>query len=167
MPQIITKEIYDLTQAEIKRRSEMRGNSKTNDGRYSSKYSFSKKIVCGECGENYRRHAYYNKEGQIRTWVCARHKTSPSDCHQKYIEERQIEEAFVIVLNDLVGDIAELKEILKENIAEALLEANNEESVKIDKELDKLQGQMLELHKRRISKTCNQNYHSNQLFTKR
>lgn len=129
MPQIITKEIYDLTQAEIKRRSEMRGNSKTNDGRYSSKYPFSKKIVCGECGENYRRHAYYNKEGQIRTWVCARHKTSPSDCHQKYIEERQIEEA--------------------------LLEANNEESVKIDKELDKLQGQMLELHKRRISKTCN------------
>lgn len=120
-PAIISKEEFDMVQNEMIRRGDIRGHSDNNKGRFSSKYPFSKKIVCGECGDYFRRHAQTIKGEYTRTWVCATHKLEGNDkCSQKYIQEKDIENAFVEMLQKLVNDFQNIKDVLKDNISSTL-----------------------------------------------
>ena len=120
-PAIISKEEFDMVQNEIKRREEIRGHSNNNFGRFSSKYPFSKKILCGVCGDYFRRHAQYIKGEYTRTWVCATHKLEGNEkCNQIYIRERDIEDAFLEMIQMLSGDFQAVKETLRENIITSL-----------------------------------------------
>lgn len=66
-PAIIPKDTWDLVQVEMVRKKEYRTCSETGNGKYSSKYPFSKKLICGECGMPLRRHAQYKKGEYVRT----------------------------------------------------------------------------------------------------
>lgn len=54
-PMIITQTMFDMVQAEKKRRTELRSSVKTGAGKYSSRYGFSGLLVCGDCGGKFRR----------------------------------------------------------------------------------------------------------------
>lgn len=102
-PAIIPKNTWDLVQLEMTRRQEYRTCSETGNGKYSSKYPFSKKLICGECGMIYRRHAQYKRGNYVRTWVCITHKRKGNDyCSQRYILEDDVANAFQTVLKELV-----------------------------------------------------------------
>ena len=47
---IITKEDFVAVQTELGRRSNLRGYSKTGKSEFSSKYPFSGKLYCSNCG---------------------------------------------------------------------------------------------------------------------
>ncbi len=106
-----------MVQNEIKRREAIRGHSNNNFGRFSSKYPYSKKILCGVCGDYFRRHAQYIKGEYTRTWVCATHKLEGNEkCNQIYIREKYIEDAFLEMIRRLVEDFQTVKATLRENI---------------------------------------------------
>lgn len=110
-----------MVQNELIRRGDIRWHSDNNKGRFSSKYPFSKKIVCGECGDYFRRHAQTIKGKYSRTWVCATHKLEGNEkCSQKYIKECDIEKAFLEVIQKLVNDFQTIKVTLRENIISSL-----------------------------------------------
>ena len=145
-PAIIPKEEYDMVQEELKRRGEIRGYSETNKGKFSSKYPFSKKIICGECGTHYRRHAQTVKGVYQPTWVCATHKLEGNEgCTQKFITEKAIEDAFIAVSVELVGEMRELKAMLTENIITSLTDDSDEKLVAITEAIAETQNQMLAL----------------------
>lgn len=50
-PPIISRELFDKVQVELKRRSDM--YSQKNRSKYSNKHTFSGKLVCGICGASY------------------------------------------------------------------------------------------------------------------
>ena len=147
-PAIIPKEEFDMVQEELKRRGEIRGYSETNKGKFSSKYPFSKKIICGECGTHYRRHAQTVKGVYQATWVCATHKLEGNEaCTQKFITEKAIEDAFIAVAVELVGEMRELKAMLTENIITSLTDDTDEKLVGITEAITQAQNEMLALVK--------------------
>ena len=66
---IIPKELYLLVQEEMFRRKSVKGadGSKTC---YSGKHYFSQIVVCGECGEFYRRVHWSNHGKKVVMWRC-------------------------------------------------------------------------------------------------
>ncbi len=147
-PAIIPKETWDLVQLELERRKDSRSSTKTSNGKYSSKYPFSKKLICGECGIPLRRHAHMKKGEYIRTWTCATHKIKGYEyCSQKYIYETDVENAFVKALQELVGDMGEIKGILKDNVISSLDDDLNERGEQIIIELEELKTEMITLNR--------------------
>lgn len=71
---IISREVFEQARKERQRRNSRRKvskNSITEQGKYSSKYALSDKLVCGDCGSSYRRVVWTkrNKEKQA-VWRC-------------------------------------------------------------------------------------------------
>lgn len=147
-PAIIDMETFELVQAEIKRRGELRSFGEYNKGRYSSKYPLSKKLICGECGMPLRRHGHTYKGITTRTWVCPTHKINGVDkCKLKYVTEQQVEDAFTIALAQLVGDMGTIKKVLRENIAESLDDTTAQKLAAVQEEIDNAQAEMIELNR--------------------
>lgn len=122
---IISKSEWNRVAKEIEYRKNQRGYGETGRSVYTSKYPFSNKIYCLQCGSKFRRHNYERKEGKVATWVCINHKINNSNCNQQVIIESNIEKAFVEALNELILD--------KHNVIETVI-ANLEEVIKNRKE---------------------------------
>lgn len=151
-PAIIPQEMHDMAQAESARRSGMMGSSDTNRGRFSSKYAFSKMIVCGHCGGYYRRHAKITSQGYIATWVCATHKLQGNgDCPHTYLLEGDIKAAYIRVLAKLSGNAANLTETIKQNVMSSLDDSAEKQRGTITELIDKEQQSMLRLNKHKRS----------------
>lgn len=149
-PAIIPKDTWDLVQLELERRKDYRSCTKTGNGRYSSKYPFSKKLICGECGMVFRRHAQYKKGEYVRTWVCITHKIKGNEyCSQHYILEEDIEKCFQKVISELVGDISQIKEILKENVTSTLSEKEDDRGEQILLRMQSLQSEMIDINRKK------------------
>ena len=149
-PAIIPKDTWDLVQLELERRKDYRSCTETGNGRYSSKYPFSKKLICGECGMVFRRHAQYKKGEYVRTWVCITHKIKGNEyCSQHYILEEDIEKCFQKVISELVGDMSQVKEILKENVTSTLSEKEDNRSEQILLRMQALQAEMIDINRKK------------------
>ena len=149
IPQIIDKETFNAVQIEIQKRKELNGCSKTNEGKYTSKYVFSKKIICGDCGNYYRRHAQtYNKVYQA-TWVCPNHKINPDECKQLFITESYIKDSFIKLLNELGGDIEKIKVGLLDKISKLLDKTTPSDSSLLDEEIQIKQSEMMAIFKKK------------------
>ena len=135
-----------MVQAEMQKRKTESGCSDTNQGRYSSPYAFSKKVICGECGAFYRRHAQYCRGEYVRTWVCNTHKIKGvAGCSQTYIREEELEWAFVEILKRLIQNYKEITDTLEGNIKSTLRQDVDDELRTILDKIEELQSEMLGL----------------------
>ena len=72
-PAIIDRNTFQRVQEEMARRSSLRKTSsktKTEQGKYSSKYAFGELLVCSECGSLYRRVTYMPRGQKRYVWRC-------------------------------------------------------------------------------------------------
>lgn len=73
-PAIIERSIFDKVQEEISRRNSKRKvkqkGTKTELGKYSSKYALSELLFCGNCGTPYRRVTWTNRGKKKVVWRC-------------------------------------------------------------------------------------------------
>lgn len=73
-PAIIEREVFDRVQEEVSRRNSKRKTkqvgTKTELGRYSSKYALSEILFCGDCGTPYRRCTWLNRGKKKIVWRC-------------------------------------------------------------------------------------------------
>ena len=149
-PAIIPKETWDLVQAEMTRRKEFRTSTKTGMGRYTSKYPFSKKLICGECGVPFRRHALTHKGENVRTWVCITHMVKGNgESKQKHVLERDVENAFVKAMQELVGDMEIIQKVVRENVATSLDDEVAERMTTIVDQLELLQADMITINRQK------------------
>ena len=124
---IISPEIYDLVQDELKKREQ----SKVN---HSCRSIFSSKIICGECGGFYGPKVWHSTDKYRKTiWQCNNKFKNKEKCKTPNLTEDQIKEEFVKEFNRL---IANKDEIIKD-CEDAILELTNTEN--IDAEISKLQ----------------------------
>lgn len=117
---IISKSEWNRVAKEIEFRNNQRGFGETGRSVYTSKYPFSNKIYCLQCGSKFRRYGYDTKEGKIATWVCINHKNKNSTCNQLQIIEKNIEKAFIEALNELITDKHQVIETVINNIEEVI-----------------------------------------------
>ena len=73
-PPIVSKEVFDRVQAEMARRTSKRKvkevGTKTDSGKYSSKYALTDMLVCGHCGTPYRRCTWSKRGNKKIVWRC-------------------------------------------------------------------------------------------------
>ena len=96
-PAIISPEVFDEVQQELKRRREA--------GYVGRSGCFSSMIVCGECGSYYGRKVWHSND-KYRTviWRCQQKYDNGEPCKTPHVTEDQIKAAFVEAFNRLAVD---------------------------------------------------------------
>ena len=142
---IIPKEIFMRVGEEMYRRANM-VSGKGKRRIYSSKYALSSIVYCSKCGDIYRRIAWNNRGKKYTVWRCCTRVThGPDACEARTIKEEDLQEAVVEAINQLISESSELKEIIKENIKNAITGDGSRQIEEIDKEMLEVQEELLKV----------------------
>lgn len=122
-PAIIDSDTFALVQEELARRSSKQKvkqvGTKTEQGKYSSKYALTELLICGECGTPYRRCTWTIKGKKKIVWRCI----SRLDYGKKYcknspsIEESILQNAITDAILKTAKENAEILQMLKLHIS--------------------------------------------------
>ena len=136
---IIPKEIYLQVQEELVRRRVVKTSANGKKRSYSCNHCFSQIIICGECGEMFRRLHWNNRGVKSIVWCCI----SRLECHARTINELVLQDAVVKAINQMIGDKSSYQAQLQLNIA-SVIRASQATSVEnIDEKLMALQQELL------------------------
>lgn len=142
---IISKEIFDRVQDEKERRASLIGNLAGDRNRYTSKYPFSGKVFCGDCGNTFRRRTWNSNNVSKKTvWQCKTYIQEGKDaCNAKAVDETVLMDAFVKMFNRLYGNRGALIKTLTDNIEKAIMKKASTKEIKaLDKKIDKLKTEL-------------------------
>lgn len=98
---IISHEDFDAAAALIEQRANEKGIQRGSD-KYQQRYAFSGKIICGECGDTFRRRIHSSTYGKYPAWVCNTHLADTSKCSMLYLRDDDIKLAFATMMNKLI-----------------------------------------------------------------
>lgn len=98
---IISHEDFDAAAALIEQRANEKGVHRGSD-KYQQRYAFSGKIICGECGDTFRRRIHSSTYGKYPAWVCNTHLANTSKCSMLYLRDDDIKLAFATMINKLI-----------------------------------------------------------------
>ena len=98
---IISREVFEAANALIAQRGKEKGIIKGSE-KYQSRYCFSGKIVCGECGDTFKRRIHSTTTHKYAAWCCNTHIEDKSRCSIKYIRDDTVKAAFVTMINKLI-----------------------------------------------------------------
>jgi len=143
---IIPREIFMQVQEELVRRRCVHTSKNGNKRSFSSTHCFSQIIICGNCGEIFRRVHWNNHGKKSIVWRCvSRLENTGLFCDARTILESTIEQVTVTAINNtLCGKDAFLK-VLEKNIITVLCRENDKTLIDIDKRLEELQTELLKL----------------------
>lgn len=116
---------------------------------YQSRYVFSSRIICRECGSTFRRQKIYiGKPYEKIQWSCHQHIEDISKCGQKAVREDRIRQAFVRMWNRLSSNyeaiLFPLLAVLKAIPGDP---AQEKELKELEKKIEKLKKQSHMLRK--------------------
>ncbi len=98
---IISREDYEkanlLLEQHCKEKSLERGS-----GKYQRRYTFSGKIVCGECGDIFKRRIHDSKGNKYVAWTCKTHISDKNRCSMQYIRDDELTAAFIRMTNKVI-----------------------------------------------------------------
>lgn len=122
-PAIIDKDTFNRVQEELARRTSKRKvkqvGTKTEQGKYSSKYALTELLICGECGTPYRRCTWTASGEKKIVWRCInRLDYGKKYCHHSpTIEESVLQNAIVTAIMNNAQQSSNVLSILKEHIS--------------------------------------------------
>ncbi len=123
---IISRSDFNRVQEEMARRSAKRTIAdkltKTGQGKYSAKYALSELLICGECGEHYRRVTWTAKGFKEIKWRCvSRIQYGKKRCHSSpTVDEQALHRAIVSAVNEFCTVKDDVAKTLHESIIEVL-----------------------------------------------
>ena len=98
---IVSRETFEAVGALMEQRAKEK-NIQQNDPRYTKRYPFTSKIICGECGNGFKRHTNSTGSSIYPVWVCKTHLQHNSACSMKSIRASDLERAFTTMMNKLI-----------------------------------------------------------------
>ena len=102
---IIPKDIYLQVQEELVRRRVVKTSANGKKRSYSCNHCFSQIVICGECGEMFRRLHWNNRGVKSIVWRCiSRLESTGLECHARTINELVLQDAVVKAINQMLGD---------------------------------------------------------------
>jgi len=133
-PAIIDAGTFGRVQEEIARRAGKRKvkqvGTKTEQGKYSSKYALTELLICGECGTPYRRCTWTVQGKKKIVWRCInRLDYGKKYCHTSpTVEESILQEAIVRAIQSQACQNTEVLQTLRLHISMGLNAANAEDN---------------------------------------
>lgn len=150
---IIPRELFYKVQEEKARRAAIykpsaEKKSKTEKSKYSSKYALSDIMICGECGQPYRRQTWSKYGQKSAVWRCNnRLKNGTKNCkHSPTLKEKPLYEAIMTAINSVVKNQGEFVGAFRENVIRVIGSYSTRHiPSEYDEQIEKLQGEMLTL----------------------
>lgn len=139
---IIDRETFLLVQEEIARRSSLYKGGKKR--MYSSKYALSGNVVCGHCGNIYRRVVWSVGNEKPVVWRCVSRLTTGQECSARTVPEEDLHAAIASAVNMAYGNRDDIIPVLKENIESVVGCDADEEIEVIDNMIRKSQMDLLD-----------------------
>lgn len=133
-PAIIDAATFGRVQEEMARRNGKRKvkqvGTKTEQGKYSSKYALSERLVCGECGTPYRRCTWTSNGKKKIVWRCInRLDYGKKYCHKSpSVEESILQEAIMNAIMRTAKQNVDVLKTLKLHIGMGLAAADTEDN---------------------------------------
>jgi len=134
-PAIIDSVTFGRVQEEIARRSSIQKvkhvGTKTQQGKYSSKYALTELLICGECHTPYRRCTWKSGGNKRIVWRCInRLDYGTKYCHHSpSIEETALHEAIMSAVMECAKQNSALLHTLKQHISIGLAHMDHEEPI--------------------------------------
>ncbi len=101
-------------------------------------------IVCGECGEQFRRIHWNNRGCKSIVWQCvSRLEPTGHECHARTVNELELQRVVVAALNELLGDREGYQRQLQQNTAAVIHASATASTDAIDEKLLELQQELL------------------------
>ncbi len=143
-PAIIPKEIYMRVQEELVRRRVVKTSANGKKRTYSCNHCFSQMIVCGDCGELFRRIHWNNRGCKSVVWRCvSRLEPTGLECHARTVNELELERIVLSALNEMLSHRESYQNQLQQNIAAVIRGSAIASAEDIDEKLLKLQQELL------------------------
>ena len=143
---IIPREIFMQVQEELIRRRIVHTSPNGKNRTFSSNHCFSQMIICGNCGEVFRRVHWNNRGKKSVVWRCiSRLENTGQFCDARTVLESTIEQVLITAINQTLCDKDSFLSILKDNIETVLSHENDTALSGIDKRLAELQAELLKL----------------------
>lgn len=143
---IISREVWDKAcSITEKRKRPMKDGKPTDYSKYSLRYPFSSKIVCGHCGAIFTRKQGRARQDGSKTpyWACQRKSQQRYDCEDsKFVRENVLEEMFV----ELYNKLNEERTTNNINLLSAIKKMTEEQS--FEKDVKKLEDEKTKLNNR-------------------
>ena len=136
---IIPKDIFLRVQEELVRRRVVKTSANGKKRSYSCNHCFAQIVICGECGEMFRRIHWNNRGCKSIVWRCL----SRLECHARTVYEKVLENVVIQAINTLLGDKSTYQAQLQQNIAKVIREAQKSTADDIDEQLMELQKELL------------------------
>lgn len=141
---IIPKEIFMRVQDELVRRRLVKVSPNGRKHGFSSNHVFSQMIVCGECGELFRRVHWNNHGCRSIVWRClSRLQSTGVICHARTVNEEVLKNVVLQAFNELLGSKSTYQKRLQDNLAVVLRGYEDEQAFEIDKRLAELQQELI------------------------
>lgn len=130
---IIPKDIFLRVQEELVRRRVVKTSANGKKRSYSCNHCFAQIVICGECGEMFRRIHWNNRGCKSIVWRClSRLEPTGEECHARTVNETVLENVVVQAINRLLGDKSTYQAQLQQNIAKVIREAQKSTADGID-----------------------------------
>ncbi len=103
-PQLIDKETFKSVQKRRKKKEKELGRT-LQPNSMKNQSLFSSKLVCGECGDVYRKYIEHaGRPSEKRSWKCKRYiYQNRVHCRNLYLTEKDIENAFLSATNKILS----------------------------------------------------------------
>ena len=143
---IIPREIFMQVQEELIRRRIVHTSPNGKKRTYSSNHCFSQIIICGTCGEVFRRVHWNNRGKKSIVWRCvSRLENTGLFCDARTVQESSIEQILIKAINETLCEKNDYLSILENNITTVISQNNNQALADIDRRLEELQAELLKL----------------------
>lgn len=102
------------------------------NGKYQNRFAFSGRIICGICGDKYKRRIHCH--GAEIAWSCNTHIADIRRCSAKYVRDDVLKAAFITMLNKLIFS----RKMILRPLYEAIRSDSTDESIQRMQVLQKL-----------------------------
>jgi site-specific DNA recombinase len=141
---IIPREIFMQVQEELIQRRIVHTSPNGKNRTFSCIHCFSNMIVCGGCGEVFRRVHWNNRGKKSVVWRCvSRLENTGLFCEARTVLESTLEQVMVTAINQALCDKDHFLITLQKNIETVLESEKGQPLTNVDKRLAELQEELL------------------------
>lgn len=143
-PAIIDRKQFELVQKIRADRAGEHGNNPGDREKYKKRYSFTYKIICGKCGNTFKRQIQNaGKACETAVWGCGTYiDRGKEECSMKPIHEETIKTVFIRMFNKLYTNKDIILKPFAENVKRIVDARLEDEGIKkLDSEIEVLLNQ--------------------------
>lgn len=136
---IISREDFEAAHAFIHQRATEKDVVKGSD-KYQNRYTFSGKIICGKCGDTFKRRIHSCTGYKYAAWCCNTHIKDKDKCHMLFVKDDDLKQAFITMMNKLTY----AHRIILKTYVDALKNTSSDDSLRRIQEIQTLLAQNTE-----------------------